>query len=132
MKTKFVSAMRYLILSLCVINVVELVLYYFTYKIFFIPLSTYPELLDFLGGLLIFNVILAVLFAHIFQKPGRDLVSWLTLVTIWGFNIYAWIGTVVLHLSWGSYFVTFLIAFTIDFLAFFPYEHFQKREVKTQ
>ena len=136
MKPKFVTAIRYLILVLSVLNVVTYVIYHITGKMYFISIDDHPAFSYILQGLICVTLILSALFVYEYQKPKEN-GTWITLITIWGFNIFTILYTMGLF-DFGydsrpyGVFVMVVITSIIDCMAFFPYEAFQKPAAKPQ
>jgi hypothetical protein len=134
MKTSFVKAMGYLILFLSIFNLVLLMVYGFTGRILIGSLAD-PGGTYVFGTSLVVNNILAALFVYEFQKP-KDTGSWVSLVVVWGFNIFSlligWVFVFGAQAGPAVYFIVSTITMVIDVLAFFPYEAFRKREAKPQ
>lgn len=139
MKANFVSLMRFFILVLSVLSIFTLMTWGFAGKVFFSVVNAQPGW-EYVFQTYVFQTlvyvtfVLAILFAHEFQRP-KDTGSWLTLITIWGFNIFTLLFAIGVFDFGGesraaAFFVLVLITLIIDIFAFFPYEAFQKREAK--
>ena len=135
MKANFVSLMRFFILVLSVLSIFTLMTWEFAGKVFFNVVNAQPGWGVYVFQTLVYvTFVLAILFAHEFQRP-KDTGSWLTLITIWGFNIFTLLFAIGVFDFGGesraaAFFVLVLITLIIDIFAFFPYEAFQKREAK--
>jgi hypothetical protein len=133
MKTSFVKAMGYLTLLLSILNVVMLFVYGFTGRIL-ISSVVDPGGANIFQTSIVVNAILATLLVYEFQKP-KDTGSWITLVVVWGFNIFNLLTVWIIDLGAQTaavYLILTIITMIIDVFAFFPYQAFQKREVKPQ
>jgi hypothetical protein len=133
MKTSFVKVMGYLILFLSILNIIMLMVYGFTGRILLSSIAD-PGGAHALQTLLTVNAILAAFFVYEFQKP-RDTGSWIAFLVAFGFNLFLVLDVMVLDFGAQQaavYLIVCTITMVIDVLAFFPYQAFQKHEVKPQ
>jgi hypothetical protein len=135
MKPKFVIAVRYLILALCLFSLICLIRYEVSQTLFETRL-TYEDSGYILLGIIYATIILASLFVYEFQKP-KNTGTWLTPITVWGFNAFTLLFSIGVFDFGGNsraaaFFVLVLITMIINIFAFFPYEYLQKRGAKPQ
>jgi hypothetical protein len=115
-----------------------LVLLDITGKIFFFSVVDYhyQSFIYAFGALIDATFILATLYAYVFQKP-KDIETWFILATIWGFNIFTLLFSAGLidfgkDTRPGVFLGLVLITSIVNCLTYFPYNTFEKPELKSQ
>ncbi|MCX6704123.1 MAG: hypothetical protein NTZ07_01630 [Candidatus Woesebacteria bacterium] len=135
MKPKFITAVRYLILFLSILNALNLGVFGFLGKGWFgyqnITGTGPYTIIVFIT----MTSVLAMIFAHEFIEP-KNIHSWLSLIFVWMLNIFALLFLYVIDLgedwNYATGWIICLITMIVNTFVYFPYEVFQKHEAKLQ